>query len=83
MTSKSSFQKLLSSSFFGHLKDNSISHSEILVDLFEYVRIRAYDRAAIKFRGLHADINFIVDDYNQDIAKVFFSYNYFCFKYYT
>uniref|UniRef100_A0A1J3FP72 AP2-like ethylene-responsive transcription factor SNZ n=1 Tax=Noccaea caerulescens TaxID=107243 RepID=A0A1J3FP72_NOCCA len=35
-----------------------------------YTAARAYDRAAIKFRGLHADINFIVDDYNQDIAKM-------------
>jgi len=35
-----------------------------------YTAARAYDRAAIKFRGLHADINFIVDDYTHDIAKM-------------
>lgn len=31
---------------------------------------RAYDRAAIKFRGLDADINFVVEDYKQDLDKV-------------
>lgn len=31
---------------------------------------RAYDRAAIKFRGLDADINFVVEDYRQDLDKV-------------
>ncbi|CAH2058747.1 unnamed protein product [Thlaspi arvense] len=41
---------------------------DILADLFKY--IRAYDRAAIKFRGIHADINFIVNDYKQDIEKM-------------
>jgi len=45
---------------------------EILVDLYIQIHIRAYDRAAIRFRGLQADINFIVDDYKQDIEKVFF-----------
>ncbi|KAG2324979.1 hypothetical protein Bca52824_007707 [Brassica carinata] len=30
----------------------------------------AYDRAAIKFRGLDADINFIEDDYRQDMDKM-------------
>ncbi|XLR05275.1 hypothetical protein S83_071473, partial [Arachis hypogaea] len=28
---------------------------------------RAYDRAAIKFRGIDADINFNVSDYDEDI----------------
>ncbi|KAK2977606.1 hypothetical protein RJ640_007242 [Escallonia rubra] len=30
---------------------------------------RAYDRAAIKFRGLDADINFNITDYNEDIKQ--------------
>jgi AP2-like factor, euAP2 lineage len=31
---------------------------------------RAYDRAAIKFRGLHADINFDSKDYEDDLKQV-------------
>ncbi|KAL0652591.1 hypothetical protein Bca4012_095282 [Brassica carinata] len=31
---------------------------------------QAYDRAAIKFRGLDADINFVVEDYKQDLDKM-------------
>ncbi|KAE8716420.1 AP2-like ethylene-responsive transcription factor TOE3 [Hibiscus syriacus] len=31
---------------------------------------RAYDRAAIKFRGTDADINFIVGDYDDDIKQM-------------
>ncbi|XP_038719274.1 APETALA2-like protein 3 isoform X2 [Tripterygium wilfordii] len=31
---------------------------------------RAYDRAAIKFRGVDADINFTVSDYAEDIKKM-------------
>uniref|UniRef100_A0A453T7J7 AP2/ERF domain-containing protein n=1 Tax=Aegilops tauschii subsp. strangulata TaxID=200361 RepID=A0A453T7J7_AEGTS len=31
---------------------------------------RAYDQAAIKFRGVEADINFVLDDYKEDIGKV-------------
>lgn len=31
---------------------------------------RAYDRAAIKFRGLDADINFILSDYKEDMKQV-------------
>ncbi len=31
---------------------------------------RAYDQAAIKFRGVEADINFTLDDYKEDIKKV-------------
>ncbi|KAF8101936.1 hypothetical protein N665_0201s0232 [Sinapis alba] len=35
-----------------------------------YAAARAYDRAAIKFRGLDADINFVVEDYRQDLDKM-------------
>ncbi|CAK9163319.1 unnamed protein product [Ilex paraguariensis] len=31
---------------------------------------RAYDRAAIKFRGLDADINFSITDYEEDLKQV-------------
>ncbi|WJX95083.1 hypothetical protein P8452_76442 [Trifolium repens] len=31
---------------------------------------RAYDRAAIKFHGVDADINFNVSDYDEDIKQV-------------
>lgn len=31
---------------------------------------RAYDRAAIKFRGLEADINFTLSDYEEDLKQV-------------
>lgn len=31
---------------------------------------RAYDQAAIKFRGVTADINFTLDDYKDNIKKV-------------
>jgi len=31
---------------------------------------RAYDRAAIKFRGIDADINFSVSDYGDDMKQV-------------
>lgn len=31
---------------------------------------RAYDRAAIKFRGVEADINFNISDYDDDIKQV-------------
>lgn len=31
---------------------------------------RAYDRAAIKFRGLDADINFNISDYEEDLKKI-------------
>ncbi|XP_042399007.1 APETALA2-like protein 1 isoform X2 [Zingiber officinale] len=31
---------------------------------------RAYDRAAIKFRGLDADINFILSDYEEDMKQM-------------
>ena len=31
---------------------------------------RAYDRAAIKFRGIDADINFNLSDYDEDLRQV-------------
>ncbi|KAK4341356.1 hypothetical protein RND71_039857 [Anisodus tanguticus] len=31
---------------------------------------RAYDRAAIKFRGVEADINFTLEDYNEDLKQM-------------
>lgn len=31
---------------------------------------RAYDRAAIKFRGVDADINFNLSDYDDDMKQV-------------
>lgn len=37
-----------------------------------FVLLRAYDRAAIKFRGVDADINFNVSDYEEDMAQVKF-----------
>ncbi|KAJ8485674.1 hypothetical protein OPV22_018159 [Ensete ventricosum] len=35
-----------------------------------YAAARAYDRAAIKFRGLDADINFSLDDYEDDMKQM-------------
>ncbi|KAG7030768.1 Floral homeotic protein APETALA 2, partial [Cucurbita argyrosperma subsp. argyrosperma] len=31
---------------------------------------RAYDRAAIKFRGVNADINFNISDYDEDMKQL-------------
>lgn len=32
--------------------------------------LSAYDRAAIKFRGVEADINFSLEDYEEDMKQV-------------
>lgn len=38
---------------------------------------RAYDRAAIKFRGTDADINFSIEDYEEDLKQVLHFHNMF------
>ncbi|CAD5330164.1 unnamed protein product [Arabidopsis thaliana] len=38
--------------------------------LFDSLYIEAYDRAAIKFRGVEADINFNIDDYDDDLKQM-------------
>jgi AP2-like factor (euAP2 lineage) len=34
------------------------------------IDLRAYDRAAIKFRGVEADINFSLEDYDDDMKQM-------------
>lgn len=47
-----------------------------------YVLYRAYDRAAVKFRGIDADINFTVSDYEEDMKQVEYVYTVvLCFKF--
>lgn len=41
---------------------------------------RAYDRAAIKFRGVDADINFTLGDYEEDMKQVWIYKLYTCFE---
>lgn len=40
---------------------------------FGFLDFRAYDRAAIKFRGVDADINFSITDYEEDMKQVSYS----------
>lgn len=47
-----------------------ILHKEFLFDLLKFTEFRAYDRAAIKFRGVDADINFNLNDYDEDLKQV-------------
>jgi AP2-like factor (euAP2 lineage) len=37
---------------------------------WKFSNFRAYDRAAIKFRGVGADINFNLNDYEDDLKQV-------------
>ena len=41
---------------------------------FGLCEFRAYDRAAIKFRGVDADINFSIADYEEDMKQVGLGY---------
>ena len=43
---------------------------KIKLYLIDKLHSRAYDRAAIKFRGLDADINFNLSDYEEDLKQV-------------
>jgi hypothetical protein len=38
--------------------------------------LSAYDRAAIKFRGVEADINFNIEDYEEDLKLVSYGEEY-------
>lgn len=53
--------------------DPSFFHYDTIKWVFHKFNIclcRAYDRAAVKFRGLEADINFIISDYEEDLKQV-------------
>lgn len=41
-----------------------------IVMVLNLIDFRVYDRAAIKFRGLDADINFNVSDYHDELKQV-------------
>ena len=38
--------------------------------MYIHIYRSAYDRAAIKFRGVEADINFTLEDYEDDLKQV-------------
>ncbi|KAI3799013.1 hypothetical protein L1987_34301 [Smallanthus sonchifolius] len=42
---------------------------QVYLEIYSYGR-SAYDRAAIKFRGVEADINFILEDYEDDLKQM-------------
>jgi hypothetical protein len=44
--------------------------SFVVDEMVKFGSSRAYDRAAIKFRGLEADINFSLGDYEDDLKQV-------------
>jgi len=47
----------------------SLSLPELIL-LLLLLLCSAYDRAAIKFRGVEADINFSIEDYEDDLKQV-------------
>lgn len=49
---------------------NSCARTRISVLDHIVLIFRAYDRAAIKFRGVDADINFSASDYEEDMRLV-------------
>ncbi|KAK2374923.1 Integrase-type DNA-binding superfamily protein [Trifolium repens] len=56
--------------FFVQSSSPQASDSPQVLQLTFKITFRAYDRAAIKFRGVDADINFNVGDYDEDIKQV-------------
>ncbi|RWW24835.1 hypothetical protein GW17_00010853 [Ensete ventricosum] len=61
------FGGLISNEFGGSLHREE--QQRCCIYLLDFV-CRAYDRAAIKFRGLDADINFNLSDYDEDLKQV-------------
>ncbi|KAF4388944.1 hypothetical protein F8388_026673 [Cannabis sativa] len=62
-----------SSSAIGEGSGSGLCFSQIRVMQFrviDFSNFRAYDQAAIKFRGVDADINFNVTDYDEDMMQV-------------
>ena len=53
-----------------YYKKTDENKNKNLFSLINLIDFRAYDQAAIKFRGVDADINFALYDYKEDIKKV-------------